>query len=562
MLKEILDFLCSKHIKVIKSNEYEIITSHNIEGTVVEIQGIYNNLKQNKLPSYFLCDRYSYGLLAHIGWDVREDIGLCCSGSDDVLSINYKEPGKVYYEGLEKALDLLRPTINNSVENNKQIMDEYLGHLDWVMDKTQPKIIFIGQYLSKINKLEAYIPHTSRKEVIVSHKDDDISPDYCLTFKLSKQKKFASSYLLELEKLIPPPIPNSSISDWWIKLLDNQGEEFLSNLQNIINYKRDNHFYFICFYKYNEEIIAFSISCKNNRKKGEAPISIDKIKSWGVSIVKTTQHTREFLLPRSGGTLDFQDKKVLLVGCGSVGSFIAKQIVQTGIGKLILADTDTFTADNLYRHNLSMSYNNLNKADSLKVNLGYVYPYTDIEAKNLELSKIQKEVIIECDLIIIAIGNPTQERWFNEYLKKENIHVNVIYTWLEGYGLGGHAIYVDSTMNNGCLQCNYLDVNEEIPILHSNVNFLYPNQNVTKDIGGCGTLFLPYSHLDAEQTALMTSRMAIDVLSEKINRSVRISWKGSSKDAEDNSLRLTHRYYKYSESKYDEYKQGFCFVCS
>ncbi len=198
----------------------------------------------------------------------------------------------------------------------------------------------------------------------------------------------------------------------------------------------------------------------------------------------------------------------------------------------------------------------------LKVNLGYVYPYTDIEAKNLELSKIQKEVIIECDLIIIAIGNPTQERWFNEYLKKENIHVNVIYTWLEGYGLGGHAIYVDSTMNNGCLQCNYLDVNEEIPILHSNVNFLYPNQNVTKDIGGCGTLFLPYSHLDAEQTALMTSRMAIDVLSEKINRSVRISWKGPSKDAEDNSLRLTHRYYKYSESKYDEYKQGFCFVCS
>lgn len=562
MLEEILDFLNSKCINVISSNEYEIITSHNIDGKVVEIQGVYNKLKENKLPNYYLCNRDSYGLLAHIGWNREEDIGLCCSGSDDVLSINYNEPGKVYYEGLEKALELLKPILNNSLENKKQIMDEYLGHLDWVMDKTQSKIIFLGQYLPKINKLEAYIPYTSGKEVIITHNDNNINSDYCLINKLSKQKKFASSYLLELEKLIPPPIPMSSISDWWIELLNNQSEEFLSNLQNTIGSKRDNQFYFICFFKYNEEIVAFSIRCKNDRKKGKAPIFMDDITSYKVSIVNTIQHTREFLLPRSGGTLDFQAKKVLLVGCGSVGSFIAKQMVQAGIGKLILTDTDIFTAANLYRHNLSMSYNNFNKAVSLKLDLGYVYPYTNIEAKNLELSKIKKEVIVECDLIIIAIGNPTQERWFNEYLKKEDIQVDVIYTWLEGYGLGGHTIYVDSTMSNGCLQCNYLDVNEEVPILHSNVNFLYPNQNITKDLGGCGTLFLPYSHLDAEQTALMTSRMAIDVLSGKINRSARISWKGSSKDADENGLQLTHRYYKYSESKYDEYKQGFCFVCS
>ncbi len=561
MLEEILDFLSSKDITIVSSNEREVVTSHNISGKIVEIKGSYLNLHENKLPNYYLCNRDIYGLLAHIGWDSQEDIGLCCSGSDDVLSINYKEPGKVYYEGLDKALDLLRPTINNSGENNKQIMDEYLGHLNWVMDKTQSEIIFLGKYLPKINKLKAYTPCTSKKEVIITHKDDDISSDYCFINKLSKQKKFASSYLLELGKLISPPTPKSNINDWWIELLNVQDEEFLTNLQSTISSTRDNHFYFMCYFKHYEEIIAFSISCKNSRRKDEAPISREKIKNWEISIVNTIQHTREFLLPRSGGTLDFQTKKVLLVGCGSVGSFIAKQIVQTGIGKLTLSDPDIFTAANLYRHNLSMSYNKCNKAESLKFNLGYEYPYTNIEAKNIELSKIEKEVITAHDLIIIAIGNPTQERLFNEYLKKDDIHVNVIYTWLEGYGLGGHAIYVDLTMGNGCLQCNYLDVNEEVPILHSNVNFLYPNQNVTKDIGGCGTLFLPYSHLDSEQTALMTTRMAIDVLSGKIDSSVRISWKGSAEDAKEKGLQIKHRYYKYIP-KYAEYKQGFCYVCA
>lgn len=561
MLEEILDFLSSKDIIVVTSNEREIVTTHNISGKIVEIKGSYRNLQENKLPNYYLCNRDIYGLLAHIGWDSQEDIGLCCSGSDDVLSINYNEPGKVYYEGLNKALDLLSPTINNSAENNKQIMDEYLGHLNWVMDKTQSEIIFLGKYLPKINKLEAYTPYTHKKEVIITHKDDDISSDYCLINKLYKQKRFASSYLLELGKLISPPTPKNNINDWWIELLNVQDEEFLTNLQSTISFTRDNHFYFICYFKHYEEIIAFSISCKNSRRKDEAPISREKIKNWEISIVNTIQHTREFLLPRSGGTLNFQTKKVLLVGCGSVGSFIAKQIVQTGIGKLTLSDPDIFSAANLYRHNLSMSYNKCNKAESLKFNLGYEYPYTNIEAKNFELSKIEKEVITAHDLIIIAIGNPTQERLFNEYLKKEDIHVNVIYTWLEGYGLGGHAIYVDLTMVNGCLQCNYLDVNEEIPILHSNVNFLYPNQNVTKDIGGCGTLFLPYSHLDSEQTALMTTRMAIDVLSGKIDTSVRISWKGSSEDAKEKGLQIKHRYYKYVP-KYSEYKQGFCYVCS
>lgn len=562
MLHEIVNFLEEQDIVIVTYSDKEIITSHSIEGNKIEIKGLFTSLEENKLPQYYVCNRKKYGLLAHIGWSNHENIGLCCSGSDDVLSLNYYEPAKVYYEGLLKALELLTPTINNLQENQKQIMDEYVGHLDWIENKEHPKIIFMGKYLSSIHKLEAYIPYDNLTEIIITHDEHEVNHNYCLIKKLSKQKKYAVSYLIELDELILPPIPKESITEWWIKLLGKQSDCFIEELTQRTNFKRSNHFYFICYIKYNEEILTFCVSCKNSKKKDYAPITESLAINWKISIVKVVQHTKEFLLPRSGGTLNFQNKNVLLVGCGSVGSFIAKQLVQTGIGNLTLNDPDIFKADNLYRHSLSMLFNNHSKSHSLKLELEYEYPYTKIEAQILELMKISKEILLKQDLIIVAIGNPTQERAFNEYLKKEGINVNVIYTWLEGYGLGGHAVYVDNTMLNGCLQCNYLDLNEEVPILHSNMNFLYPNQNVTKDIGGCGTLFLPYSHLDSEQTALIASRMAIDVLNNNLDTSRRISWKGPSSDAINQNLNLTHRYYKYTVSIYESYQQESCFVCN
>lgn len=565
MLTEILDFLRKKGVDVISSTEREIITKHDIQGTIVEIKGIYKSLEENRLPRYYVCNRDKYGLIAHIGWDNKENIGLCCSGSDDVLSLNYQEPEKVYYEGLLRALKLLQPTLNNPAENKKQIIEEYLGHLGWVKNEEHPSVMFIGEHLPGINLLTAYKPKSNgiqTKEIIITHESNGINKDYCLLHNLFKRDSYAVSVLLELNELILPPTPKDDIKDWWIELLNNQGEDFQINLTQQIRSIRNTHFYFICYANYNDEKLTFCISCKNDRKKDFAPINDATLAQWDIKIVNLIQHTKEYLLPRSGGSLIFQDKKVLLVGCGSVGSFIAKQMVQSGIGTLTLSDNDLFQVENLYRHNLSLLYKGTPKSKAIALHLGYEYPYTNILPRIDELSKIPKEILLEQDLIIIAIGNPTQERVFNAYLKKEAIEIDVIYTWLEGYGVGGHAIFVNGTMATGCLECNYIDLNTEELILHSNINFLYPNQNVTKDLGGCGSLFLPYSHLDAEQTALLASRMAIDVLSGKIKDSVRISWKGASDDAQLQDLQFTHRYSRYTTSKYEGYKQEYCIVCN
>ena len=151
------------------------------------------------------------------------------------------------------------------------------------------------------------------------------------------------------------------------------------------------------------------------------------------------------------------------------------------------------------------------------------------------------------DLIIIAIGSPTKERIFHDYCIKNGVETAVINTWTEGYGIGGHAV-LDIPEQKGCLRCAYVDNKNLCRGLVSNLNFLKPNQDLTKNLSGCGNAFLPYSNLSAIQTANITTDLALKYLQGKILSSSKVSWKGCSIDAQNENLALTDRYHAFSQS--------------
>src|SRR5262249_12582392 len=65
---------------------------------------------------------------------------------------------------------------------------------------------------------------------------------------------------------------------------------------------------------------------------------------------------RGFLVQRGGGHVELESKRVLLLGCGSVGGHLAFALARAGIGALTLVDHDIFTAENTYRHALGKPY--------------------------------------------------------------------------------------------------------------------------------------------------------------------------------------------------------------
>ena len=171
---------------------------------------------------------------------------------------------------------------------------------------------------------------------------------------------------------------------------------------------------------------------------------------------------------------------------------------------------------------------------------------TDCDKKEL-LEYRDEELLKKFDLVVIAIGSPTHERIFADYLGSVSNQPAVVDTWLEGYGVGGHAT-LSVPNKRGCLLCAFVDNNNFSRGLSSNLSFIESNQNLTTNIAGCGDLFLPFSSIDAGQTATIAADLSVKYLLGRMNESCVVSWKGDDFEASQNDISLTHRYYHFDQS--------------
>ncbi|EPU7556576.1 ThiF family adenylyltransferase, partial [Enterobacter hormaechei] len=313
--------------------------------------------------------------------------------------------------------------------------------------------------------------------------------------------------------------------------------------------KRSHEFWLVFNAQTPSGITWFGIhfSQKNSSKgRKTLPFKHSHMAEWTLEPVIVLTFNKERIMPRSGAEQSLTSKKVMLVGCGSVGGDVADKLAASGVGHIDLYDPETLSLNNLYRHILPPQYVSFHKPSALWHSLTSKYPWLEIGSYTGKLLDLRRrDLLMKYDLIIIAIGAPTQERLFHDYLIKEKINVPVINTWVEGYGIGGHAVLaIPGT--KGCLRCSYVDPADFSRGLASNLNFLAPNQDLTKNHAGCGDAFLPYSYIASTQTALITANLGVQYLLNKIRESSRVSWKGSSEDAIANGFKLSGRYYAFT----------------
>ncbi len=243
----------------------------------------------------------------------------------------------------------------------------------------------------------------------------------------------------------------------------------------------------------------------------------------------------EYLTMRGGAMSELKDKRVLLLGCGSIGGYIANNLCQAGIMNIDILDNDLFKTENVHRHWLgfdSISPKKYGyKADLVKEKLEVMYPYADIDPLNYIDRSAQKFISDEkrlgqYDLIISALGEPTINLEINRILNDYNLDVPFVCCFNEPYGVGGHVISINID-NKSCLQCLYTDVISS-DLVQFRGSFVAPEQNFKKNLSGCSGAFVPYSCLDSQQTALMAARQSIGILNGTyINNSVS-SWIGAS----------------------------------
>ncbi len=217
-----------------------------------------------------------------------------------------------------------------------------------------------------------------------------------------------------------------------------------------------------------------------------------------------------FVVPRGGGMGSLGDKKVVVIGCGAVGSHLASQLASSGVGKLLLVDNETLTTANLYRHLLGAESLGAQKALAVRDALHRRFPDLPVGALALPVERVLAEPpgeLEDADLVAVALGDETLERRLNEYL---GARVRRVHVWLEPLGLGGHVLSTGAPGRPGCLDCLYRR-DDEAGLL-SMASLVAPGQTFRRAIGGCAGTFTPYGITDAARAATEAAREVVRVL--------------------------------------------------
>lgn len=537
----------------------ELPTLDTIEVNVTigcyDVKLIHIKVKElTSMPAFYLKNPHQFPRLAHTTSYKDFNLASLCVNVTDSVSVNYEVPEIAFEDSLKRHIELLTKCLTNSTWNKDELLREFLA--SWYsLNDTKFNDILCLVDSPEFCKLKVYAPEGKyglRSSVLVHPEDYDLATKEPF-FKIQvaqRKKSHDLGFILPLPSITSIPWTASDLPQWFLEHFELLDANTKKNFITTFAQTRKNTFWLI----FNIDTpsgkswFGLKFQYKKSKINKTFPLKLESFTEWNIEACSIKLFDKSSLIPRGGAFCNLQDKHVLLVGCGSVGGYIADQLASCGLGNLTLVDSDTISIENTYRHYLSIDYLNWEKTTGLRFQIATKYPWISIKPVNACLLDFRNVSILNSfDLVIIAIGSPTKERIFHDYCIKNDVETAVINTWTEGYGVGGHAV-LDIPEKKGCLRCAYVDNENLCRGLVSNLNFLKPNQDLTRNLSGCGNAFLPYSNLSAIQTASITTDLALKFLQGKVKNSSKVSWKGSDLDALNENLELTDRYSSFSKS--------------
>jgi sulfur-carrier protein adenylyltransferase/sulfurtransferase len=119
-------------------------------------------------------------------------------------------------------------------------------------------------------------------------------------------------------------------------------------------------------------------------RTGKAPANL--VLNTATKVIAATSITREAVIradhrwihSRGGDGRDLSKKAILLIGCGSLGGYVAHLLSRAGIGRLTLTDNDFLSWANVGRHILGASSIGRWKAEALAEGLNRELPHLEI----------------------------------------------------------------------------------------------------------------------------------------------------------------------------------------
>lgn len=151
------------------------------------------------------------------------------------------------------------------------------------------------------------------------------------------------------------------------------------------------------------------------------------------------------------------DKCITLIGGGSIGSHLAKALVQMGAGqgkhgRLRIVDFDAMEGGNVSRHLLGYPSLLKAKATELAAELRRLHPTANVGGEELDALKV--DALFRDHLVIDATGEEALSETINmRHVTQRSAACPVLYVRIYGQGDAVQALWVDAGRKGACFAC-------------------------------------------------------------------------------------------------------------
>lgn len=203
-----------------------------------------------------------------------------------------------------------------------------------------------------------------------------------------------------------------------------------------------------------------------------------------------------------------QQKKVAIVGCGSMGGEVAVLLAKSGVGSFVLIDPDDLQWPNLSRHILGASSIMVNKAFSVANKLKADLPHISASHHGNDVDeyiRLQKNPFSDVDLIVSVTGNWAADSRVDAWRTEATSQAMVLYGWLEPRACAGHAVLIagrSDSIRHGCNRVGKLDY----------MMTDWGDRDTLEQEAGCGGQFQPYGAIELSAATSLVSSVALDAL--------------------------------------------------
>lgn len=208
--------------------------------------------------------------------------------------------------------------------------------------------------------------------------------------------------------------------------------------------------------------------------------------------------------------------KVLLVGCGSLGSPVAEMLARAGIGHLDLVDAERMETPNVSRHVLGLSSIGENKAIAMAERLRQLVPACEVRGFEARVGDwiAHRPLDVQYDVVLDCTGESSVRTLLSTVKASMFGQSRVLHAWVEPFCAAAHMVAttwaqpwpVDDPADS-----------------HVNAADFGPDGGRVA-LPACGAGFHPYGASDVVQAAAFVAERALSVMDGSSPSAMVYSW--------------------------------------